>query len=227
MPAKKVQVSFDFTSMTVDKKITFGTNVTGKLILAAAVSKFPHLTVSAADLLIANDNLNKANQNFINNPALDSELHVAEVAWISVFSQDANYVNSLCNGSESDIDLSGYNKTKSVTTNAVKAVTPVVKSGKSLVTGGLDFDIVKQADATNFLSVVFTSDITVTYSGNQVTFTKVNADGSISQAAACVAKKRKSNFTKLKSKSDMKSQTIAINAAGASDPSASTDNGIL
>jgi len=227
MSVRKVKVSFDFAEMDVDKKITFGVTVPAKLILGPAVTKFPHLTISAADLVIANDNLNTANQNFINNSNLESELHTAEVAWISAFSQDANYVNSISNGDASAIDLSGYNKTKDTSTPAVRAVTPVVKGGKSLVTGGLNIDILKQSDATQFLTVLFTSDITATYSGNQVTFTKVNADGSTSQAAVCVAKKRKANFTTLKSKSDMKSQSIAINAAGASDPSASTDNGIL
>jgi hypothetical protein len=227
MGVLKVKVSFDFVGFDVAKKLTFGETVSAKLILGPAVTKFPHLTVSAADLVIANDNLRTANQNFIDNPALESELHDAEVDWISAFSQDANYVSSLCKGVASDIDLSGYNKTKDTRTNAVKPQVTVVKSGKSLVTGGLNFDILKQSDATQFLSVLFTKDVTVTYSGNQVTFTKVNDDGTTTQAAVCVAKKRKSNFVTLKSKSDMKSQTIAINAAGASDPSAASDNGIL
>ena len=227
MAIRKVKVSFDFVGLSIDKKLTFGEIVSAKLILGPAVTKFPHLTVSAADLVIANEALRTANLNFIDNPALADKLHDAEVAWISAFSQDANYVSSVSNGFASDIDLSGYNKTKDTSTKAVKPVTPVVKSGKSTVTGGLSLDILKQSDATQFVTVLFTKDVTVTYSGNQVTFTKVNADGSVTQASVCVAKKRKSNFVALESKSDMKSQTIAINAAGASDPSASTDNGIL
>jgi hypothetical protein len=222
-----VEVSHDFVGFDIDAKLTFGTKVTGKLILAPAVSKFPHLTVSAADLLTANDNLNSANQDFINNPKLEGKLKDAIKAWIDSFTKDANYINSVCRGDESSIDLSGYNKTKGESTRAVKPNIPVVKSGESRIKAGLDLDIIKQNDATQFCSVLYTPDVTATFSGNQMTFTKVNEDGSTTQISVFLSKRRKSKFRELKSKSDMKSQSIAFNAAGASDPSAPTDNGIL
>ncbi len=225
MSSIPIHVSFDFVTMSVDNKIAFGLIVPPKL--TAAATTFPNCTVVPADLTTLNTNLNVANVNFNNNPLLLDALQNAETLWIAGFSKDANYVDSIANGNGATIDLSGYHKTRDTRVPAALPAEPVVKSSKSNSVGGLDTFIATQADAKTFLTAVYTHDITVTFSGNQILFTKLNEDGSTTQASVMIAKKRRANFEGLKSKSDMKSQSTAINAKGMSRPTRPTDNGIL
>lgn len=225
MSSIPIHVSFDFVTMSVDDKIAFGLIVPGKLTASSAI--FPNCTVLPADLITLNGNLNAANIAFSSNPALLSALQNSESLWITGFSKDANYVDSIASGNGATIDLSGYHKTKDTRVPATLPNEPIVKSSKSNSVGGLDTFILPQGDAKVFLTAVYTPDMTVTFNGNQFLCTKINEDGSTSQVSVMIAKKRRANFTGLKSKSDMKSQSTAINAKGMSRPTRPTDNGIL
>ena len=225
MSSIPVHVSHDFVAMSVEKKIELGIKI--PLKLTAAATTFTNCTVAPSDLTTLNTALKLAYEAWQNNPSLLAAMQNAEIAWISGFSKDANYVESVASGNGAIIDLSGYNKTKDTRIPVVIPTAPIIKSSKSNSAGGLDMDIASQSGATSYISIAFTSDFTVTYNGNQVTFSKNNSDGTVSQATFMVAKKRKTKMTGLKSKSDMKSQAIAVNAAGASLPSLTSDNGIL
>ena len=225
------KVSHDFVTFLVADKFVFGGKVIG--LMTANAGKFTSPTVAIGscpdpNLTDANNLLKKAIDAFELNPATEGNLTNAETAWIGVFSQDANYVFSVSKGDGAVIDLSGYNKTKDVSVKATQPAVPVIKSSKSNITGGLDGEIAKQTDAVNFITVAYTADVTITFNGNQITFTKDNGpDKAQSQASFAYAKRRKTKLSGLKSKSDMKTQTVAINTAGFSNPSTPSDNGIL
>lgn len=229
MGAIKQTVSHDFVTMDVPKKLSLGVKVID--LMGTNVSKFsnPTVPITGDDVSLqdAQDKLKAAKEAFDKNPAKEDDLHNAETTWIGRFSQDAVYVDSVSAGDPAVIDLSGFNKTKDTREKATKPGSPVVKSTKSTTTGSLESIVAKQKDANVFISVAYTPDMSVVFNDNQVIFSITKPDGTVAQASFAYAKKRKSKYSGLKSKSDVKTQALAINAAGFSDPSAPTDNGIL
>ena len=227
MSAIKVHVSHDFVEMSVDAKIPFGDKVILAMVLAILL--FPNPTVAIAGILsltAANVDLKNKHDAYLANPSLLGALEVSETAWISVFTQDATYVDSIAHGNPASIDASGYNKTKSISVKATQPTTPVVKEASSVVTGGLDVENVPQHDADSFGGLVYTSDLTPVFNGNQVTFTMVNGTVT-SQISFLISKSRKFSFRNLLSMVRMKLVTFASNAWGMSHPTNPTDKGIL
>lgn len=226
MGAIKVHVLYDFVGMDIPKKIKFGENVSIQLVKAIAIFADP--TIPTGDLDGANDLLNKTYIFWLDNPSGYEAMHNAEIEWITAFTSEAQYVDSVSEGDSAKIEKSGYHKTKDTSTKAVTAVMPKIKSQNINGTGGVDSEAIAQSDASQFVNVIYTPDFTVTFNGNQILATLVGTDGKIiSQISFYSAKKRKSKHVGLKSKSDMKTQSTAINAAGMSMPSAATDQGIL
>jgi len=229
MSAIKQHVSHDFREMSVDSKITFGDKVILAMVLAVLL--FPNPTVAIAGILsltAANVDLKNKLDAYEANPSLIGALEISEKAWIGVFTQDANYVDSIANGNVATINASGYNATKHISDKAVQPTVPVVKTANSVTTGGLDVDMVPQKDADYFGGLTYTSDLTPVFHGNQVTFTFVTGPTPVtSQISFTMSKNRKFSFAGLLSLVKLKFVTFVSNAWGMSNPTSPVDKGIL
>ena len=219
-----VHASLDFVGDAITDKLALGDIIPGLMLTSVLI--FAHPTVPLANMISANDDLRLKYNAWLINPLLESDLHDSELAWIVAFTSNALYVSSVAHGSATIILLSGYHVTKDTKSPAVASVTPVVVGGKSDVTGGFQSELAVQKDAKGFVSMLYTSGLTPVYNGNQVTFTFGPVDKQ-QQIAFVVSLKRKAKFRGLLSKGDMKSQSIAFNAGGSSNPSSPSDNRIL
>src|ERR1035438_1286043 len=172
MSAIPSHVSRDFAEMSIDNKLTFGDKVI--LALIAAGLLFPNLTVAIAgviSLTAANNDLRAKKLAYDGNPSLIGALETSERNWISLFEQDAAYVDSIAHGNTATLDASGYNRTKNIRDVTHIAAAPVFKSSGSTTTGGLDGEFIPEKDVKAYGALAYTSDLTPVFNGNQITFT--------------------------------------------------------
>jgi hypothetical protein len=209
--ARKAKVSLGFTRYTIPQKVVFGQTVTDKLTENSSIFTTPNPTVVA--LIGATNDLDAAAAAAASGDHAKVQImYEKEANWDEAYRKSAAYVNTIANGNEATILLSGFKSTK---TEPGQVQLPgafenfKVKAGKTPGSIAVECKAMKGVKSFVFLVINTNTPINVQLINGQIQFTNLNGF-----FAFKVSTKRKVTFEGLVPRNDVTVVGYAVNAAG-------------
>jgi hypothetical protein len=204
----KAHVSLDFNRDTPDEQVGLGNTVIALLTENASV--FTDLPVSIADLTTANETLESTYDDFVQfGDSHEGAFLAALESWKDKFTQTAEYVDVVANGSITIINLSGFSHTKTESTKSTKLEAVDTSMKISNAKGEMSALAKGIKGAKGYLFVLATAGMEFQLVGNQVIVRCGQEVVSFS-----VSTRGSVKFQSLPSKIDVKAVAAAFNSAG-------------